>query len=54
MTAIREYIFWSGAAILIGTIIILVIWPQMFGVLTIAALMVSSAMCVLARPWERD
>ena len=54
MTIIREAIFWSGAGILIGTIIILIIWPETFGALTIAALMVSFALCVLARPWERD
>ena len=54
MTIIREAIFWSGAGILIGTIIILIIWPETFGALTIAALMVSFALCVLARPWVRD
>ena len=54
MTTIREVIFWSGAAILIGTIIVLMIWPETFGSLSIAALLVSSACCVLARPWERD
>jgi hypothetical protein len=54
MTTLREAIFWSGVALLIGTIIILIIWPETFGTLTIAALMVSFAMCVLARPWERD
>jgi hypothetical protein len=53
MTTIRAYIFWSGVGIMIGTIIILIIWPEMFGTLAIAALLVSFAMCVLARPWER-
>ncbi len=54
MTTLREFIFWSGVALLIGTIIVLIIWPETFGALAIAALMVSLAMCVLARPWERE
>jgi hypothetical protein len=54
MTTIREVFFWSGAAILIGTIIVLIIWPETFGPLSIAALLVSFAMSVLARPWERN
>ena len=54
MTTIREVCFWSGAAILIGTIIVSIIWPETFGSLTIAALLVSVALCVLARPWERE
>ena len=54
MTTIRKFIFWSGVGIMIGTIIILIIWPEMFGALPIAALLVSFAMSVLARPWERD
>jgi hypothetical protein len=54
MTTIRKAFFWSGVGIIIGTIIILIIWPEMFGTLPIAALLVSFAMSVLARPWERS
>jgi hypothetical protein len=54
MTTIRKAFFWSGIAILLGTIFVLIIWPEVFGGLAIAALFVSSAMCVLARPWERE
>jgi hypothetical protein len=54
MSTVRAAFFWSGVGIMIGTIIILIIWPEMFGVLPIAALLVSFAMSVLARPWERD
>jgi hypothetical protein len=54
MTTIRKAFFWSGVGIMIGTIIILIIWPEMFGALPIAALLVSFVMSVLARPWERS
>ena len=54
MTTLRIAFFWSGIGIIIGTLIILLIWPETFGPLPIAALLVSFAMAVLARPWERD
>ncbi len=54
MTTLRAAFFWSGVGIMIGTIFILIIWPETFGPLTIAALLVSFAMSVLARPWERS
>jgi hypothetical protein len=54
MTTLRTAIFWSGIGIIIGTLVILLIWPETFGPLPIAALLVSFAMAVLARPWERD
>jgi hypothetical protein len=54
MTTIRAAFFWSGVGIIIGTLIILLIWPETFGPLPIAALFVSFAMAVLARPWERS
>ncbi len=54
MTTFRAAFFWSGVGIMIGTIFILIIWPETFGPLTIAALLVSFAMSVLARPWERS
>ena len=53
MTTLRTAFFWSGIGIIIGTLIILLIWPETFGPLPIAALLVSFAMAVLARPWER-
>ena len=52
MTTIRAVFFWSGVGIIIGTVIIILIWPETFGPLPIAALLVSFAMVVLARPWE--
>lgn len=54
MTTLRTAFFWSGIGIIIGTLVILLIWPETFGPLPIAALLVSFAMAVLARPWERD
>jgi len=54
MTTIRLAFFWSGIGIIIGTLIILLIWPETFGPLPIAALLVSFAMSVLARPWDRN
>ena len=54
MTTIRKFIFWSGVGILIGTITVLIIWPETSGALSTATLMVSFALVVLARPWERD
>ena len=53
MTNLRAAFFWSGLGIMIGTTIALLIWPEFFGPLAIAALFVSFAMAVLARPWER-
>jgi hypothetical protein len=53
MSILREFFFWSGVGIVVGTIIVLIIWPQFFGPLAIATFFASSAMIVLTRPWER-
>ena len=53
MSTLREVFFWSGVGILVGTIIVLIIWPGYFGPLAIAALFVAAVMIVLTRPWER-
>lgn len=53
MSTLRATLFWTGLGIAIGTIVVLIIWPEFFGPFAIAALFGSFAMMVLARPWER-
>ena len=54
MSTLRATFFWTGLGIAIGTIVVLMIWPEFFGPFAIAALFGSFTMMVLARPWERQ
>jgi hypothetical protein len=54
MSTLRATFFWSGVGIAVGTVIVLLIWPEFFGSFAIAVLFGSFAMSVLARPWERS
>jgi hypothetical protein len=54
MSTLRAAFFWTGVGIAVGTVIVLLIWPEFFGSFAIAVLFGSFAMSVLARPWERD